>query len=231
MNAFLLSLVLAGLGESRTRGTTALPLVESHAATVAVVAYGGGGWQTQRANKVIDELTVALGPAYALEVARYDAAPAVERQFAVRGANHDTVVVPPRTPLREVLEQSFVSLMKSAPPHDMIVIAYDEFYPSSVTKSQLLAMAQRSGTRVHAIEMVSNQADGQKSRTIGRGLKNALAWSVERIWLRQQSHSPRDTATLLRLLAAKTGGTTCAAGDVFAALDCADTIALAVRKQ
>lgn len=230
MNGFLLALFLGGFSESGTRGMLALPPRESHAAVVAVVADGAEGWSAKRANKAIDELTVALGPSYDLKVARYDAAPVVERQFAVRGANRDTIMVTPRTPLREVMEQSFALSMRSAHPHDMVVIAYEEFYSSAVSTSHLVAIAQRSGMRVHAIEMASDQPDGPKNRTIGRGLKNALAWIVERIWLRQQSHSPRDTASLLRLLAAKTGGTACVAGDAFAALDCADTIALAIRK-
>ena len=197
-------------------------------ASVVVVVDGSSAWPGQAANKIIDQLAALLGPGFRLAVARFDAEPALQRGFSVRPRNRELVVVRPRTPLREAMEEGFLWLMDAHRPHLMIVIAHDQFYPTTLSEGRLLELARSSQTTVHAIQLSSDRSRGGASRRPVSWLKNAAACLVERVALRERSYSTRDTGRLLNGMASATGGNICIAKGEQGGIDCASSIAIGI---
>ncbi len=126
------------------------------------------------------------------------------------------------------METGFGLLMGSPPPHAMVIIAYEQFYPTSVPTSRLLELARRSETTVHTIHLASNQAQGPHG--FGQQLRTGVAWVVERLMLHERGYSAGDTARLLKLMSGATGGTACVAEDESTGMACADAIAAMMER-
>src|SRR5581483_1116085 len=179
-------------------------------ASVVLVVDGSSAWPGQAANRISDQLVALFGPRVRLAVARFDTEPTLQSGFSVRPQNRELVVVRPRTPLREAMEEGFVWLMEAHRPHFMIVIAHDQFYPTSTSKGRLLELARSSDTRVHAIQLSSDRSAEGGSRRPVSWLKSATAGLLERVALRERSYSTRDTERLLDALTDAQGGNDCA---------------------
>jgi hypothetical protein len=192
---------------------------------VIVVSEGSSGWAGQSAEKIIGDLKSLTGSCHALEVIRFDAEPALQHGFLITGARRDLVVVRPRTPMKDTMEVAFAGLMHSPTPHTMVVIAHEEFYPSSVSKGRLLELAHHSETTVHTIHLSSRRERIGAFRRLVRSLRNGAVWVVGRVGLEVRGYSARDTARLLESMAGATGGTACAIGEQQTSADCATIIA------
>jgi hypothetical protein len=232
MNVLLFFLLLAG--STYVPGTTLqAPAEQQHGTsrTAILVADGSPGWESQQADKILGELNALLDSSPALQVASYDAEPMSEPGFAVSGANRDLVMVKPRTPMRDAMEMGFALLMEAPRPHTMVVIAHEQFYPTSVSTSRLLELARRSEARVHTIFLTSSPDQARASCRLGRHLRSGVVWVVERIALRQRAYSVRDTSRFLKAMSDATGGTSCVAEDERTGIACADVIATIMGQQ
>jgi len=230
MHALPIVLFLSGLIEGHeTRPNATLEQhdtqCEEPLTPVILVADGSSEWRGQAADRIVGELKAALGPCHALHVARFDAEPTLQLGFAVRGTNRDLVVVRPRTPMREVMEAGFAQLMGVPRPHTMVVVAHEQFYPTTVSTSRLIELARRSQTKVHTIHLAPGRAKGGIFRRLGRSLRDGIVWVIEALALEERGYSARDTARMLEVIADSTGGTTCVAGGGGTGIDCAKLVA------
>lgn len=191
---------------------------------VILVADGTPGWQTQQVDKILDVLDAALVSSRELLVTRFDAEPMPQRGFAVRGRHQDLVVAQPRTSMRETMEIGLALLKETPSPHVMVVIAHEQFYPSSVPMSRLLELARRSDTRVHTIHLASNHDQSMEHPRFVQRIRNGAVWAVERLAFRERAFSSRDTARLMKSISDATGGTACVAEDERTGIACADMI-------
>lgn len=198
---------------------------EEPLAPVILVADGGSGWPGQAANEIVAELRAVVGSCHGLQLARFDAEPVLQHGFSVSGANRDLVVVRPRTPMREVMEAGLVRLRAAPPPRTMVVIAHEQFYPTTVSVHRLIELARRSETRVYSIHLASKRSGGGGFRRLGRSLRNGIVYLVEALGLEERGYSARDTERLFRVMAEATGGKLCIAAGERAAIDCAKLVA------
>jgi len=230
MHTLLLTLLLSGpIGAHGTKPEGAASQRDIHCeqapAPVVVVVDGTSEWPGRAANRIVGELKLELGSRHPLQVARFDAKPAPQLGFTVKGANRDLVKVRPRTPMREAMAAGFARLISAPNPRTMVVIAHEQLYPTTVSTDGLIELARRSGTKVHTIHLASNRAQGGVPRRLGRSLKNAIVWLVEALVLKERGYSSRDTARLLKAMADATGGKACVAGGERTGSDCAKSVA------
>ncbi len=190
-----------------------------------LVADGSSNWAGEAANRVVGEFKALLGSCHPLQVARFDAEPVLQHGFSVTGANRDLVVVRPRTPMREAMEASLARLIDAPRPHTMVVLAHEQFYPTTVSTGRLLELARRSETQVHTIHLLSSRERVGVFRRLGRSLRNGIIWLVEALGLEERGYSARDTARLLQVMVDATGGQACVTGDERTGIDCARLIA------
>lgn len=230
MYALLVTLLLGGpvevhgiksQGSEQPRGVHC----EQRLAPVVLVADGNSEWSGQAASRIVDELKLELGVCLRLEVARFDAAPVLQHRFAVKGVNRDVIVVKPRIPMREVMEAGFNWLIDTPGPHTMIVIAHEQFYPTTVSQGRLLELARCTRTIVHTIHLASTSTRSGVFRRLGRSLRNEAVWTSEVLGMGEGGYSARDTARLLKVIADGTGGKACVANGERAAIDCARSVA------
>lgn len=195
-----------------------------------VVADGTPGWQRQQANRILDELNAQLSSPRSLLVAWFDAEPNPRAGFAVKDANRELVAVRPRTSMCDAIEIGFAVLADIPRPRAMIVIAQQQFYPTSVPTSRLLESARSSATRIYTIHLASvpNQCNG--SRAGGHSVRNGFSHLFERLIVRQRAYSARDTSRLLKLMSEATGGRACEVEDEQAGIACATGIATEIEK-
>lgn len=232
MNAFLFFLLLAGPTDV-PGAKLQTPTERQHetSRTAIVIADAAPGRESQESIKILGELNAKLDSSPALQVASYDAEPMSEQGFAVGGANRDLVMLRPRTPMRDAMEIGFAALMEAPRPHTMVVIAHEQFYPTSVSTGRLLELAQRSGARVHTILLTSSPDQATEGRGLGRHLRTGVVWVIERIALRQRAYSVRDTARFLKTMSDTTGGKSCVAEDERTGMACAETIAAIIERE
>ena len=196
---------------------------------VVVVADGNPGWPSQQVRNILGELEISLASSHEIWVARFDAEPTLQRGFAVRGAKHDLVMIRPRTPMRDAVQACLALLASSPAPHTMIVIAREEFYSTDVAPSRLLDLARRSQTTIYGIHLAAPVGPAKRSASLGDSVRSGLAWTVERLFLRQRAYPARDTFQLLKLMSSTTGGLTCTAADEHAGIACASEISAAIQ--
>jgi hypothetical protein len=153
MNRFLLTAIVAG--SIGVQGTKCADPGGRPPPPVFVVADGTPGWQRQQADRILDELNARLSSPHLLLVARFDAEPVPRNGFAVRKADRDLAMVSPRTPMRDTMEVGFALLRETPSPRTMIVIAQQQFYPTSVPTSFLLESARNSASRIYSIHLAS----------------------------------------------------------------------------
>lgn len=233
MHAFLLAVFLTG--PIAMHGADRQPVVEQRhtecdqqPAAIILVVDGSSQWPGQAANEIVAEFQAMLGPCHALQVARFDAEPVLQHGISATGVNRDLVVVRPRTPMREAMEAGFARLIDVPSPHAMVVIAHEQFYPTSVSQGRLVELARRSETTVHAIHLASSRAQGGVFRRLRRWLGNGIVWLIETLALEERGYSARDTAHLLKIMADATGGRSCTAADEQTRITCAKYIADAI---
>jgi hypothetical protein len=194
-------------------------------ASVILVADGGAEWPGQAASRIVGRLRALLGSCHALQIARFDAEPVLQHGFSMSGDSRDLVVVKPRTPMRGAMEWGFVRLLAAPGARTMVVIAHEQFYPTTVSVDRLIELARRSETKVHSIHLASVQCRGGVFRRLGRSLRSGIARLAETLALEERGYSARDTERLLNLMAEATGAKACIAAGERTAIECAEAIA------
>lgn len=225
MRTLLLSLVLTGIVRVPVADANRLPTA------VIVVMEGSPGQQGEAASKIVGTLKTVLGCRHALQVVRFDAEPGLQSRLTVKGANRDLMAVEPRTPMREAIEAGLIRLITVSSPRTMVVIAHEQFYPTTVSKDRLLELARRSEAKIHAIYLASSRDKPGALRRFGRSLRNGIVWLVEVIILEERGYSARDTSRLLKFMADATGGKYCVATDESSGIVCADGISAAIAAE
>jgi hypothetical protein len=228
MNRFLLTAIVAG--SIGGQGTKCADPGGRPPPPVFVVADGTPGWQRQQADRILGELNARLSSPHLLLVARFDAEPVPRNGFAVRKADRDLAMVSPRTPMRDTMEVGFALLRETPSPRTMIVIAQQQFYPTSVPTSFLLESARNSASRIYSIHLASEPDQANGAGRFTRSVRNGFCSVFERVLLRQRAYSAGDTSRLLKLISDSTGGLACVAHDEQSGVACAAAIAGAIEK-
>jgi hypothetical protein len=197
---------------------------EQQTAPVILIVDGSSEWSGQVATRIAGELNASLGSCRPLEVARFDADPALQTGFAVEGLDRDLVTVKPRISMREAMEAGFLRLIDAPGPHTMVVIGHEQFCPTSVSQGRLLKLARHTKTTVHTIHLASTPTRSGVFTRLGRSLRNGAVGAVE-LSLGERGYSPRDTARLLKVMADATGGKACVTTEQPAEIDCAHAVA------
>lgn len=211
-------------------GTNALAAGEQDAShrrpsgTVIVVAEASQDRHGVATNRIVSELTAALGPSQSIQVVRFDAEPTLQNEQTVQGLNRDLVVVTPRMPLKDVVEKGLLALIDIPGPRTMIIVGHEQLYPSIVSADRLWALARQWKIQVHTIYVGSDDKE-TGVRRLGRRMKNAFKQDPK-----EPRESARDTRRLLHLLADVTGGEACVANDEATGIAAADAIASEILK-
>lgn len=214
------------------RGTQARPAVElppagcpHSSAPVIVVADGSSDWPAQAADSIVTRLKSRIGPCYMVEVARFNAGPALRLGFALKGSERDLVMVKPRVPLRDMMEEGLSSLIAYPRPRAMVVIAHAQTQPTSVSAGRLLELAQQSAIRVHTIHLASSHRERGVFRRLTQPANTGISHLAQKLGQAEAGYSASDTARLLKRVADGTGGTACSAEGETTQIACADAIA------
>jgi hypothetical protein len=225
-----------------------LQLIETHEATpngrmpaaidpnarpmrsVAVVADGLPGWQRQQSDRILNELTTRLSAAGPLLVTWFGAEPVERQEFAIRDTNREVLTAKPRTAMRDAMESALAALADAPRPHVMVVIAQEEFYPSSVPASRLLELARISATRIYAIDLPAEPDQANGPHHVSRSVTHGLLSLFERAMVRERAYTASDTARLLKRMSEATGGCACAAANQDSGTACASAVAHAIEE-
>lgn len=197
--------------------------------SVAVVVDGAPGWQQLQSDRVLNALTTRLSAVRPVLVTWFDAEPISRRGFAIRDPNREVIAIEPRTAMRDAMESALAALADAPLPHVMVVIAQEEFYPSSVPTSRLLDLARISTTRIYAIDLPPEPDQANGSHHVGRSVAHGLLSLFERVMVRERAYAASDTARLLKLMSEATGGCACAAADQDSGTACASAVAHAIE--
>ena len=193
--------------------------------TIIVVAEGSRDRHGVATNRIVDEVTAALGRWQSVQVLRFDAEPTLQNENTVEGVNRDLVVVTPRMPLRDVVEKGLLALITIPGPRTMIIIGHDQLYPSIVSADRLWELARQWNVQVHTIYVGSNDKE-TGVRRLGRRMKNAFKQDPK-----EPRESARDTRRFLHLMANVTGGEACVANDEATGIAAANAIATEILKR
>ena len=232
----LVGIVLTGLLERDGTSCQKIPLtlLESGGQPIGaifVVADGAPEWPRSQANKILEALAEQLLLSRPLRVAWFDAEPTLPHAFAVRDHHQELVRTIPRTSMRDTMELGFASLLDAPRPCAMIVIAREQFYPTSVPLGRLLELARQSATRIHTIHQASGSDQPHAPRQAMRSVGNGFLHIFERLVIGQWAYSPVETARQLKLMSDATGGCACVAEDEQAGIRCAVTTAARILNQ
>ena len=192
--------------------------------TVVVVAEGSQDSHGAATNKIVSELTVALGRWQSVQVVRFDAEPTLQNETTVEGVNRDLVVVSPRMPLKDVAEKALLALITIPGPRSMIIVGHDQLYPSIVSVDRLWELARQWNIQVHTIYVGSNDKE-TGVRRLGRRMRNAFKQDPK-----EPRESARDTRRFLHLMADATGGEACVANNEATGIAAANAIATEILK-
>ena len=192
---------------------------------VIMIADGSVGWAGQTANDIMGEITASLGASHVLQAVRFDAEPVLQHVFCTRRSELDLVSIRPRTPMRDSMEAAFARLLDVPGPRTMVVIAHEQYYPSSLSTDRLLELARRSKTTVHTIHLSSMGETAGFSRKVRRWLSNGIAWVAATLGMQERGYSARDTARVLKMMSDATGGTACEISREKTWTQCARTVA------
>ena len=192
--------------------------------TVIVVAEASQDWHGVATNRIVSELTAALGPSQSVEVVRFDAEPTLQNEQTVQGMNRDLVVVTPRMPLKDVIEKGLLALIEMPGPRTMIIVGHEQLYPSIVSADRLWELARQWNIQVHTIYVGSNDKE-TGVRRLGRRIKNAFKQDPK-----EPRESARDTRCFLHLMADATGGEPCVANNEATGIAAANAIATEILK-
>jgi hypothetical protein len=229
MNLLTVILFLSCSGERHGAGPAAKvtdrEMLRDRRPGVILIADGSDGWVGQTANAIIGEITASLGANHVLQVVRFDAEPVLQNEACMRGSDLDSFFIRPRTPMRDTMEAAFARRLDAPGPRTVVVIAHEQFYPSSVSTDRLLDLARRSEATVHTIHLSSTRETSGVSRKVRRSLSNGIVWLVETLGMQERGYSARDTARLLKIMADATGGTSCETNGELTWTHCARTVA------
>jgi hypothetical protein len=229
MNLLTVILFLTYFGEMHGAGSAAKvtdrEMLRNRRPGVILIADGSDGWVGQTANAIIGEITASLGANHVLQVVRFDAEPVLQNEACVRGSDLDSFFIRPRTPMRDTMEAAFARLLDASGPRTVVVIAHEQFYPSSLSTDRLLDLARRSEATVHTIHLSSMRETAGVSRKVRRSLSNGIVWLVETLGMQERGYSSLDTARLLKMMAEATGGTACEISGEKTWTQCARTVA------
>jgi hypothetical protein len=192
--------------------------------TVIVVAEASQDRHGVATNRVVSELTAALGPSQSVQVVHFDAEPTLQSGRTVQGINRDLVVVTPRMPLKDVVEKGLLALITIPGPRTMIIVGHEQLYPSIVSADRLWELARQWNIQVHTIYVGSNDKE-TGVRRLGRRIKNAFKQDPK-----EPRESARDTRRFLHLMADATGGEACAANNEATGIVAANAIATEILK-
>lgn len=193
--------------------------------TIIVVAEGSQDRHGVATNRIVDDVTAALGRWQSVQVLRFDAEPTLQNENTVEGVNRDLVVVTPRMPLKDVVEKGLLALITIPGPRTMIIVGHDQFYPSIVSADRLWELARQWNIQVHTIYVGSDDKE-TRVRRLGRRMKNAFKQDPK-----EPRESARDTRRFLHLMADVTGGEACVANDEATGIAAAHAIATEIRKR
>jgi hypothetical protein len=156
-----------------------------------LVADGTSDWPGRAAKKIVGQLKSAFDTCTHMEVAWFGVQLARKSDLAIRGGNHDLVMLTRPAAMREAMEFGFARLIDAPRPRTMVVIAREKAYPTSVSAGSLLELARRSQVKVHTIRLAA------RSRRSG----------ILRCFTRNRSQ--RGSGRLLEAIAVATGGKAC----------------------
>ena len=191
-------------GETQSRSSDQPP-----GAVLIVVARSGR--QGEAADRIVDELTRALGPSQSVQIIRFDAESTARNDHTIQGANQDLIVVDPYTPMKGATETGLRTLMTIPGQRSMVVIASDQLYPSGPSTDSLWQFARQQEIHIYTIHLAfSDNAIG--IRRFGRRLRKGISGAFKR-GPEQPAQSARDTRRFLHFMADTTDGKACAAND------------------
>lgn len=111
-----------------------------------------------------------------------------------------------RTPMRDTMAIGLATLADASRPRAMVVIAREQFYPTSAPISQILRQARLAATPIYMIHLAW-QTETRTDHGVPRGWPEiCLSQPFERLVIRQRAYSERDTLRQLILLSDATGG-------------------------
>ncbi len=229
MNLLLFILFLSHPGEMHGTGLAAKvtdsEMLCDRRPAIIMIADGSVGWAGKTANGIIGEIAASLDSSHVLQTVRFDAEPVLQHAFYTRRSELDLVSIRPRTPMRDSMEAAFARLLDVPGPRTMVVMAHEQYYPSSVSIDRLLELARRSETTVHTIHLSSMRETAGVCRNVRRPLSNGIAWVVATLGMQERGYSARDTARVLKMMSDATGGTACEISREKTWTQCARTVA------
>jgi len=225
-----LTLVLVGIipslsSEFRPPTGDDAPICERRVAEVVLITQGRQGWEGEAAHRIVGELKTRLASCCIFQEARFDEAPTLRPDFAVKGARRDLLLVEPRTPLSDAIEIGLDWLITVPSPRTMVVITHKLLDAPSVSVDRLIELAQHSETTIHRIYLARRKDVIGGLFRLARPLRNGVVRLAETLGLKERGTSARDTSVLLKLMADATGGKRCVAVDDQGGVMCADAIA------
>jgi hypothetical protein len=169
-----------------------------------------------------------------LQVLRFDAEPDQQTAGSTDGRMQVSFLdLPARTPMRDAL-MTVLSERQVLLTHTqaLILIASEEFYGSSISRSRLVGTARQREVPIYSI-LLTHPADRQRSsfiKSFGRALSHIAIWIVEGFIEEQGSPSVRETSFLAEDLANATDGRTYSAIDYESAVSRAREIAGQIKR-
>jgi len=191
--------------------------------TILVVAEARSSWHGETANRIVEELTRALGPSQSIQVVRFDAEPTAQSDQTIQGLNRDLIVVRPYTPMKEAMETGLLRLITIPGARSMIVVAHNQLHPSSLSTDPLWELAREWEIQIHTIHLASDDKE-IGVRRLGKRLRNGISNAFKR-GPEQHGESARDTRRFLHFMADVTGGKACVANDEMTGIAAANAIA------
>jgi hypothetical protein len=179
--------------------------------TILIVAAARSSRHGEAAERIVDELGRVLCPSQTVRVVRFDAEPTFQNERTIQGANPDLMIVRPYTPLKEAIEMGLRELVTIPGRRDMIVVAHDQAYPSSVSTDSLWELARQWEIHVYTIHLATGDNE-TRVRRLGRRLRNGISGAFKR-GPDQQGNSAHDTRRFLHFMADATGAKACVAND------------------
>lgn len=192
-------------------------------ASVVIVAPASPEWACSASVRITAQLEAALPARYEMRVLLFDAAP--EAPCPVRSAASASPAS-----LRDTIASGLAALREVPARRAMIVIARDEFAPTTLSPKRLLAAAVESEAAVHSIHLappaVQRNVWSRFGRTVARGV---VRLSESLVYNEAPSLDAAATRRLQRQLAHETGGQVCVADERTAESACVQTMLDALR--
>jgi hypothetical protein len=168
-----------------------------------------------------------------LQVSRFDAEPDQQTAGSTDGRMQVSFLdLPPRTPMRDAL-MTVLSERQALLTHTqaLVLIASEEFYGSSISRSRLVGTARQREVPIYSILLT--HPDRQRSsfiKSFWRALSHIAIWIGDSLIEEEGSPSVGDTSRLVEELANATDGRTYSAIDYESAVSRAREIAGQIKR-